>query len=109
MGITDKITGRVKQAAGDLIGDEGLRREGADEERKGDAKEQLARDEERAERAEARADEEAQRAEARAQAAAEREYEKADGRIEHEERKADAQRAAADERADEVDRLERRT
>jgi acyl-CoA reductase-like NAD-dependent aldehyde dehydrogenase len=33
----------------------------------------------------------------------------ADARIEREERKADAQRAAADERADEVDRLERRT
>ena len=56
MGITDKITGRVKQAAGDLLGDEGIRREGVDEERK-----------------------------------------------------ADAQRAAADERAEEVERLERRT
>ena len=109
MGITDKITGRVKQAAGDLLGDEGVRQQGVDEERKADAKEELARDEERAAQAEARADEEAERAEARAQAAAEREYGKADARIEHEERKADAQRAAADERADEVDRLERRT
>jgi uncharacterized protein YjbJ (UPF0337 family) len=109
MGISDKITGRVKQAAGDLLGDEGIRRQGVDEERKADAKEELAREEERAARSEAKADEEAARAEERAEAAAERELEKADARVEREERKADAQRAAADERADEVDRLERRT
>ena len=42
MSITDKITGRVKKAAGDLADDEKLRREGAREERKGEAKEELA-------------------------------------------------------------------
>jgi len=42
MGITDKITGRVKKAAGDLADDASLRREGAQEERKGEAKEELA-------------------------------------------------------------------
>src|SRR5437868_6743191 len=52
MGITEKITGRVKQAAGDLLGDEGIRRQGVDEERKADAKEELAREEERAARSE---------------------------------------------------------
>lgn len=31
MGITDKITGRVKQAAGDLADDSGLKREGRQE------------------------------------------------------------------------------
>ena len=41
MGIQDKITGRVKQAAGDLTGDEGLRAQGLREERKGQAKEEL--------------------------------------------------------------------
>jgi uncharacterized protein YjbJ (UPF0337 family) len=43
MGIQDKITGRIKQAAGDLTGDEELRAKGLAEERKGEAKEELER------------------------------------------------------------------
>ena len=54
MGITDKISGRIKKAAGDLSDDASLRRQGAQEERKGEAKEELARDQERAD---AKADE----------------------------------------------------
>jgi uncharacterized protein YjbJ (UPF0337 family) len=50
MGITDKITGRVKKAAGDLTDDASLRQQGRQEERKGEAKEELARDQERADR-----------------------------------------------------------
>lgn len=49
MGILDKLTGRAKKAAGDLADDPSLRREGRQEERKGEAKDQLARAEERAE------------------------------------------------------------
>jgi uncharacterized protein YjbJ (UPF0337 family) len=41
MGLQDKITGRVKQAAGDLLGDQELRTQGLREERKGQAKEEL--------------------------------------------------------------------
>ncbi len=48
MGITDKVTGRVKKAAGDITDDASLRREGRQEERKGEAKDELARDQERA-------------------------------------------------------------
>ena len=54
MGIMDKVTGRAKQAAGDLTDDAGLRREGKQEERKGDAKEELGRAQEKAD---AKADE----------------------------------------------------
>lgn len=51
MSITDEITGRVKQSAGDLAGDASTRREGAAEDRrKGEAKDELARTEEQAER-----------------------------------------------------------
>ena len=50
MSLTDKVTGRVKKAAGDLADDASLRREGRDEERKGEAKEELARDQEKADR-----------------------------------------------------------
>jgi uncharacterized protein YjbJ (UPF0337 family) len=42
MGITDKITGRLKKAAGDLADDTSLKREGRKEERKGEAKDQLS-------------------------------------------------------------------
>ena len=48
MGLMDKVTGRAKQAAGDLTDDASLRREGGKEERKGEAKDELARSEERA-------------------------------------------------------------
>ena len=50
MSIIDKITGRTKKAAGDLAGDSSLRREGAREERKGEAKEELAGAQEKIER-----------------------------------------------------------
>ena len=48
MGLTDKVTGKIKQAAGDLTDDASLRREGRKEQRKGEAKEELARTEDRA-------------------------------------------------------------
>jgi len=54
MSILDKITGRAKKAAGDLADDPKLRREGSQEERKGEAKEELARANEKAD---AKADE----------------------------------------------------
>jgi uncharacterized protein YjbJ (UPF0337 family) len=43
MSILDKLTGRAKKAAGDLAGDESLRRQGRREERKGEAKEKMDR------------------------------------------------------------------
>jgi uncharacterized protein YjbJ (UPF0337 family) len=42
MSLGDKISGRVKQAVGDLTGDKATEREGKKEERKGEAKDQLA-------------------------------------------------------------------
>jgi uncharacterized protein YjbJ (UPF0337 family) len=48
MSLTDKVTGRVKEAAGDLTDNASLRREGRKEERKGEAKDELARHQERA-------------------------------------------------------------
>jgi uncharacterized protein YjbJ (UPF0337 family) len=50
----DKVTGRAKKAAGDLADDSSLRREGKQEERKGEAKDELARSQDRAD---AKADE----------------------------------------------------
>jgi uncharacterized protein YjbJ (UPF0337 family) len=50
MSIKDKITGRIKQAAGDLTDDASLRQEGRREERKGEAKEELAEAQDKAAR-----------------------------------------------------------
>jgi uncharacterized protein YjbJ (UPF0337 family) len=49
MGLLDKLTGRTKQAVGDIAGDPSLRREGRQEERKGDKKDELAHAEEKVE------------------------------------------------------------
>ena len=49
MSILDKITGRAKKAAGDIANDPSLRREGRQEERKGEAKDELANAQERVE------------------------------------------------------------
>jgi uncharacterized protein YjbJ (UPF0337 family) len=54
MGLFDKVTGRAKKAAGDLADDASLRREGKQEERKGDAKDELANAQDKAD---AKADE----------------------------------------------------
>jgi uncharacterized protein YjbJ (UPF0337 family) len=43
MGFIDRLSGRFKKAAGDLTGNKGLQREGAREERKADAKQDLER------------------------------------------------------------------
>ncbi len=49
MGLLDKWRGRAKQAAGDVTGSAATRREGLQEERSAEAKEEAARAEERAE------------------------------------------------------------
>jgi uncharacterized protein YjbJ (UPF0337 family) len=48
MGLTDKLTGRAKQAIGDLTGNADTRRQGQREERKAEAKDEAARAEEHA-------------------------------------------------------------
>jgi colicin import membrane protein len=109
MGIEDKISGRIKQAAGDLLGHEGLKRQGREEERKAEA-------EAEAREAQARADAEAQRAEAkredaeqRAAAAARREFAKADAEIQRDQARVEAADAVADAKAAEARDLELRT
>jgi uncharacterized protein YjbJ (UPF0337 family) len=44
MSLIDRLAGRFKKATGDLLGDRALRRKGVREERKADAKEELARE-----------------------------------------------------------------
>jgi uncharacterized protein YjbJ (UPF0337 family) len=58
MGLMDKITGRGKKAAGELTDDAQLKRQGTNEERKGEAKDELTDAQERADR---KADEVAER------------------------------------------------
>ena len=48
MGLLDKILGRGKKAAGDLMGDSSMRREGAAQEREGAAEDRAAQHEDMA-------------------------------------------------------------
>jgi len=50
MGLMDKLSGRAKKTAGEVVDDPGLRRQGRQEERKGEAKDELSREQERADR-----------------------------------------------------------
>jgi uncharacterized protein YjbJ (UPF0337 family) len=50
MGILDKLSGRAKQAAGDITDDASLRNQGKREERKGEKREELDRAQEKADR-----------------------------------------------------------
>lgn len=50
MSIQDKVSGRLKQAAGDLTGDKNLHRQGVRDERKAEARRELREAEQRAER-----------------------------------------------------------
>ena len=50
MSLIDKIMGRTKKTVGEVADDPSLRRQGSQEERKGEAKDELARDQERADR-----------------------------------------------------------
>jgi uncharacterized protein YjbJ (UPF0337 family) len=48
--LMDKILGRTKKTVGEVANDPSLRREGRQEERKGEAKDELSREQERADR-----------------------------------------------------------
>ncbi len=50
MSLLDKILGRTKKTVGEVADDPGLRREGAREERKGEAKDELTTAQEKADR-----------------------------------------------------------
>lgn len=50
MGLLDKLLGRGKKAAGDVLGDSSLRTEGAHQERAGDAEDQARSHEEMAQK-----------------------------------------------------------
>ena len=50
MGLMDKLTGRAKKTAGEIADDPSLRRQGRKEERKGEAKDELGRAQETADR-----------------------------------------------------------
>ena len=58
MGLLDKLLGRGKKAAGDLLGDASMRREGAHQEREGRAEDRAAQHEEMAQDERERAAEE---------------------------------------------------
>ena len=109
MGITDKITGRVKQAAGDLAGNDDLKRQGRQEERKGQAEDEQVRAEARADAERKDAEHKQQDARERAAQAAQREFDKADAETARQQERIDRAEAAASKKAGEASALEHRT
>lgn len=69
----DKAKGRVKEAAGDLTGDEGLQEQGQREQQRGELKEDAAKTEAEAEKKEGEAEAKREQAEGQQQAAERRE------------------------------------
>ena len=61
----DQAKGRVKEAAGDLTGDEGLQKQGQKEQERGELKEEAAEKQEKADEKQAEADATQQAADAR--------------------------------------------
>jgi uncharacterized protein YjbJ (UPF0337 family) len=55
-GVVEEVKGRVKQAVGDLAGDDGLRREGKAQQEKADAERDVAKKEAEAEQARTKAE-----------------------------------------------------
>jgi uncharacterized protein YjbJ (UPF0337 family) len=106
MGVTDKLTGRVKQAAGDILGSDDLHRQGKQEERKGEAQAELAREEADLRKAETAAEARREEAEQRAAAAARKEFDRAERDIAREEQTLAERRERHDARAEEVSRLQ---
>ncbi|MEA2493374.1 MAG: hypothetical protein QOJ29_1285 [Thermoleophilaceae bacterium] len=109
MGIEDKISGRIKQAAGDLLGHDGLKRQGRQEERKADAEAEAREAKARAEAEAQKADAKREDAEQRAAAAARREFAKAEAEIGGDQARVDAAAARAEAKEAEVRDLELRT
>ena len=69
----DQAKGRVKEAAGDLVGDEGLQEQGQREQERGELKEEAAEKQAEADKEQAKADAKEEEAEATQQAADSRE------------------------------------
>lgn len=69
----DKAKGRVKEAAGDLLGDEGLQGQGQREQERGELKEDAAEAQAQAEQQQAKAQAQQEQAEAKRDAAERRE------------------------------------
>lgn len=66
MGITDKVGGRIKKAAGDLLDNKALHRQGREQEEKAEAQERLAREREELERRQTATETQRERVEQRA-------------------------------------------
>ena len=105
-GIVDRATGTLKQVAGDVLNKPGLRRQGTQEELKGEAKDELAQREQAAEAERVRAEAVEQQATERAAEAAKREFERAEQTVEAERRRVEAVEKSAELKEREIGALE---
>ena len=109
IGLVDRASGQIKQIAGTFLGNEGLRRQGREEERKGEVRHELAEQRAREAAERASADEAEREARDRAAEAARREFRKADRTVEAEEVRKEFQARRTETKAEQVAELERAT
>ena len=108
-GIFDKATGRAKSAAGDLLGRPDLRRQGIQEQAKGEARQEAVEQEIRVEGERARAEAVERDARDRAAEAAQREFARAERQVEAQEARVEAEEREAERREAQVEVLEQAT
>lgn len=109
VGLADKATGRAKQVAGGLIGRPDVRRQGLEEERKGEAKDELRAQQQRVAEEEQRADQLERAERDRAAARAQKEFARAERAIERKRETVEAEKARAGQKTRQVNALENAT
>ena len=109
VGIVDKATGRVKQTAGDLLNNERLRRQGRQEEVKGDLRDDLAEQRVREEKEKAEAEARARQARDEAADKAQRAFQQAERKVEAEEARVESEERRTDAKASAVETMEKLT
>jgi uncharacterized protein YjbJ (UPF0337 family) len=109
LGLLDKATGRVRRIAGDALGSDRMRRQGREEERKGEIKEELAEREADLDATREDAERRKQAELDRAATAARRQFQQAEQRIRAEDTRVEIKREEANRKARAVRSVENAT
>jgi uncharacterized protein YjbJ (UPF0337 family) len=109
VGFVDKATGRVKQTAGDFLNNERLRRQGRQEEVKGDLRDDLAVQRVREEKERVEAETRARQARDEAADQAQRAFQRAERKVEAEETRVESEMRRTDAKASAVEAMEKIT
>ncbi len=109
VGLADRATGKAKQVAGGLVGKPDMRRQGLEEERKGEAREELRAQQQKVADEEQRATELEHEERERAAERAQKEFARAERAIERKKETVEAERDEVGRKTQQVNALENAT